>query len=65
MINRINKFATYIIVTVTFILASTAVKVLPTYDPEDPMGEELSCAPNIIANGQPQRLAKKPRITRP
>ena len=56
MINRLNKFATYIIVTVAFSLASTAVKALPTYDPEDPIGEELSCVPKIIANGQPQMI---------
>jgi hypothetical protein len=36
----------------TFLLASANLQALPTYDPQDPNGQQLTCQPTIVVSGQ-------------
>ncbi len=53
MVSRIGLFVVNTIVFWVFVSASMNTQALPTYDPQDPVGEEHSCVPDVIANGQP------------
>jgi len=53
MTPKIHLFVACAIVAITAGLSATSLKALPTYDPQDPAGEELPCAPDVISSGQP------------
>ena len=53
MFSKLGLLVVNLIVVLVLVSASTQTQAVPTYDPQDPIGDDLSCLPEVILTGDP------------